>query len=177
MKALDERWKQQQACFRIQDLCDRLNVPYRDARYICEKAWLPDGVEREPGRGNHRRLTAAQAVWLGIVLKLKASGVQTAMAAKITAFACRIQDYSCNAGWDWRFAPFSGAFATEHQWYVEVGDMQFVRFVTDAYPSQPGLYQTPWVHMDSRREARQAQPIVCIRVDVSALARLLHSLS
>lgn len=176
MKVLKGRWKQQQACFRIQDLCNRLNVSYRDARYICEKAWLPEGVEREPGRGNHRRLTPAQAVWLGIVLKLKAAGVKTGMAAKITAFASRIQEYSCNAGWDWRFAPLNGDFSTDHRWYVEVGDMRFVRFVTDAYPSKQGLFETPWVEMDSHQAAKEAQPIVCTRVDISALARLLQEL-
>ena len=51
----------QAPCFRLQDLCERLGLSYRDARYICEKGWLPAGVDREPGLGNHRWLTPAQA--------------------------------------------------------------------------------------------------------------------
>jgi len=69
--------------FRLHELCERLEVSHRDARCICERGWLPASVDPEPGRGNHRRLTPAQAVGLGIVLKLKVCGVQTPKAARI----------------------------------------------------------------------------------------------
>jgi hypothetical protein len=163
--------------FRLQDVCQCLGVSYRDARYLCEQNWLPEGVDREPGRGNHRQLTAAQAVWLGIVLKLKASGVNARMAAQVAAFAEGIRGLTCNLVWDWRFSPFDGAFDTDHRWFVEVGDMKFIRFVTDAYPSCSGLHETEWVEMDGRRPAKDAVPFVCIRVNISALARLLQDLS
>jgi hypothetical protein len=162
--------------FRLQELCQRLNVSYRDARYLCEKNWLPAGVAREPGRGNHRQLNPRQAVWLGIVLKLKACGVRTEMAARIAAFAERIKGMTRNVGWDWQFSPFDGAFSTAHQWFIEVGDMRFIRFATDANPSRACLDYTPWVDMDSRKLAADAAPIIRIQVDLSALARLLCDL-
>jgi hypothetical protein len=176
LKMMKHRWKDQEGCFRLQDVCGRLGVSYRDARYICEKSWLPEGVEREPGRGNHRWLTPAQAVWLGIVLKLKAAGLKTSKAAQIAAFATRVQEYSCNGGWEPGFAPLSGVFETQRRWYVEVGDMRHVRFVSDAYPSKEGLFETPWVDMTKRRTVAASDPIVCIRIDISALARLLQTL-
>jgi hypothetical protein len=121
--------------FRLQELCQRLNVSYRDARYICEKEWLPADVARDPGRGNHRKLSPRQAVWLGLVLKMKACGVRTERAARIAAFAERIKDLTRNLVWDWTFSPFQGAFDTKHLWIIEVGDMRFIRFLTDANPS------------------------------------------
>src|SRR4051794_24972461 len=90
----------------LRDLCRRLGVAYRDARYVCERDWLPQGVAREPGRGNHRELTAAQAMWLGVVLKLKAAGVKTPLAAQVAGFAERVRGLTRNLGWDWRFSPF-----------------------------------------------------------------------
>jgi hypothetical protein len=161
----------------LQELCARLGVSYRDARYVCEKGWLPSGVDPEPGRGNHRRLTPAQAVWLGIVLKLKACGVRTGKAARIAAFADGVKGPARTLGWDWPFSPFDGAFQTEHRWLIEVGDMRFVRFLTDANPSREGLDPLPWVELDSRRPAPQAAPIVSLQIDLSALARLLQGLS
>jgi hypothetical protein len=161
--------------FQLQDVCRLLDVGYRDARYLCEKNWLPRGVAREPGRGNHRQLTAAQAVRLGIILKLKACGMHAPMAAKIADFAERIRGLTRNLVWDWQFSPFDGALDTEHRWYIEVGDMRFVRFVTDANPSKVGLHEMDWVDIATRKDAKDATPIVCVRVDISALARLLNS--
>jgi hypothetical protein len=164
------------AGLRLQELCQRLNVSYRDARYICERNWLPAGVAREPGRGNHRHLSPRQAIWLGIVLKLKACGVRTEKAAGIAAFAERVKGLTRNACWDWPFSPFDGAFDTSHQWLLEVGEMRFFRFVTDANPSHVGLHYTPWVDMDSRQLAADVSPIVRLQVDLSALARMLRDL-
>ena len=162
--------------FRLQELCERLGVMYRDARYICEKGWLPVGVDPEPGRGNHRWLTPAQAVWLGIVLKLKACGVRTKRAAQIAGFAEHVKGFTRHRVWDWHFLPFDGAFAREQQWLLEVGDMQLVRFVTDGNPSKQGLDEMQWVDMDSRRTVPDAQPIIRLRVDIAALARLLQAM-
>ena len=86
------------AGFQLQELCERLGVSYREARYVCEKGWLPPGVEAQPGRGHHRRLTARQAVWLGVVLKLKACGVQTPAAARVAAFAEGVKGIARNLG-------------------------------------------------------------------------------
>ncbi|HEX4590287.1 MAG TPA: MerR family transcriptional regulator, partial [Gemmataceae bacterium] len=69
------------------ELCRRIGVPYRHARYILEQGILPTGVEVNPGWGNHRTLDAAQAFWLAIVLKLKENGVTAPSARKIADFA------------------------------------------------------------------------------------------
>jgi hypothetical protein len=162
--------------FGLQELCQRLNVSYRDARYICEKEWLPDDVAREPGRGNHRKLSPRQAVWLGLVLKMKACGVRTENAARIAAFAERIKGLTRNLVWNWQFSPFEGAFDTEHLWMIEVGDMRFIRFLTDANPSRQGkLEATPWVDMHSYQLAADAAPIIYMRADLSALAQRLQN--
>src|SRR5262249_37301211 len=116
--------------FQLRELCTRLGVSYRDARYVCEKGWLPAGVAPQPGRGNHRQLTPAQAVWLGIVLRLKACGLTTRAAARVAARAERVRGMTRNLGWDWPFAPFDGALETDRRWYLEVGDVRLVRFVT-----------------------------------------------
>jgi hypothetical protein len=168
---------EQNMSFQMQELCQRLAVPYRDARYICERNWLPLGVERDPGRGNHRQLTAAQAMWLAVVLRLKVAGVKTPMAVRIAAFAERIRGMTRNLGWDWEFSPFDGALRTTKRWILEAGDMRYVRFLTDANPSKQGLDEMTWVDMKSRKPVPQAAPVVCTRVDLSALARLLQDRS
>jgi hypothetical protein len=160
--------------FQMQDLCRRLGVPVRDARYVCEKNWLPPGVPQDPGRGNHRLLTPRQAMWLGIVLKFKAAGIKTPLAVRVAAFAESIRGMSKNLVWDWKFSPFDGALDTDHRWNVEVGDQRYIRFVTDANPTEPGLHEMTWVEMGTGQEATGVRPIVCVCLDLSALARLLE---
>ena len=58
---------------KVGELCERLDVSYRDARYVLEEGILPKGVDENPGKGDHRDLTNDQAFWLAIVLLLKAS--------------------------------------------------------------------------------------------------------
>jgi hypothetical protein len=154
-----------------------LDLPYRDARYLLEKFWLPRGAARTPGRGNHRRLNAGQAVRLGLVLKLKVCGLKSPHAARIAAAAERIKGLTKNRVWDWQFSPFDGALNTEHRWYLEVGDGKYVRWVTDAHPDVVGLYEFPWSNMRQRQPSPSAAPVVCVRVDISALARLLQGLA
>jgi len=166
----------QTGSFTLQQLCKRLRLSYREARYVCERGWLPKGVDVDPGRGNHRRLTRHQAVWLGVVLKLKACGVRTSQAAEIAGFAEQVKGMSRNLNWDWKFSPFDGAFDTSHRWLLEVGEMKWMRFVTDANPSKRGLAATDWVTMGTRQVAKQAAPTIILQIDLSALARLLRDL-
>src|SRR3954452_17783240 len=123
------------APIQLGELCRRLDVPYRHARYVLEEGILPEGVESEPERGHHRQLTPAQAFWLGIVLKLKQSAVKTPLAARIADFArLAVRSVSQNLAWDPRFSPFDGGLATEGRWYVDVGDLAYIRLATDTNP-------------------------------------------
>jgi len=158
------------------ELCRRLNFPYRDARYVLEQGFLPRGVEPKPDRGHHRQLTPAQAFWLAIVLSLKRSALKTPLAAQIAEFArLAIRGISQNAAWDFRFSPFDGDFETQHKWFIDVGDLTFVRVVTDANPSHKGLFAFPWSYIDSHAQAEDVAPIVMIRLDIGRIARLLNT--
>jgi hypothetical protein len=135
---------------------------------------IPEGVEGEPGRGNHRSFNYRQAFWLAIVLKLKAAGIQPKRATEIARWAERIRGFAQNAVWDWTFAPFDGQYTTDRQWYLEIGDGTYVRFLSDANPSREGLGdESGWVHMQTRTLCPDAHPVVLVRLDLSQLAALL----
>jgi hypothetical protein len=158
----------------IGELCHRLGVPYRDARYVLEEDLLPQGVEANPDRGNHRQLTPAQAFWLGMVLRLKASGVNTPMAAKIADFAMdAVQTASRRSKWEQGFSPLQGELETNYQWIVEIGDLRYIRLVTDASPSRKGQVAFNWFPLGQRQADKRARPVVVIRVDLTELGRLL----
>jgi hypothetical protein len=158
------------------ELCQRLSVPYRHARYVLEQRILPRGVEEKPGRGDHRQLDPAQAFWLGIVLMLKQSGVKTPMAGEIADFARQtVREVTQNLNWGGTFEPFLGRLETENQWCVDIGDLKYLRLVTTANPSHQGLYEFPWSEIGKpNKKADGATPAVTIRVDLTCLARLLR---
>jgi hypothetical protein len=157
----------------VGELCKRLKVPYRQVRYVLEEGIVPKGVEEAPNRGHHRTLNPQQAFWLGIVVKLKQTGVKTPLAAEIANLAERgVRDLSQNDGWDWTFHPFQGRLKTENQWYVDIGDLKYVRVASDARDPERGLVEQPWVHIRARREA-DVDPVAIIRLNLSRLAQLL----
>jgi hypothetical protein len=156
------------------ELCQRLDVPYRHARYILERGILPGGVDRNPDRGNHRQLTSAQAFWLGIVLKLKESGVRAPLAGQIADYAEEsVRTISQGLSWEPGFQPFEGWLETERQWFVDVGDLHYIRIVTDANPSRRGLYDFDWSEIGKRKRA-EVTPVVILRLDLARMARLLR---
>lgn len=159
---------------RVGELCQRLDVPYRHARYILEERILPPGVDINPGRGEHRQLDAAQAFWLGIVLKLKESGVKAALAGDIATFARNgIRGIAQRLSWDHDFEPFLGWFKTSAQWFVDIGDLRFVRIATSANPSRGGkLEEFPWSRIGAK-ETVEVAPVVIIRLDLTRLAQML----
>ena len=162
------------APIQLGELCRRLDVPYRHARYVLEEGLLPEGVDPDPERGHHRQLTPAQAFWLGIVLKLKQSAVKTPLAAQIADFAKEaVRAVTQNLNWESRFSPFDGKLETESRWYVDVGDLTYIRLATDTNPSVQGLYEFPWRYVDRREEAKGVVPAVLIRVDLARIARLI----
>lgn len=156
---------------KLQDLCKRLNLPYDDARYVLARGALPPGMDPEPGRGNHRLFNPSQAFHLAVVLKLKAVGVQVPEAIKISEWIYAVQGYSVNLGWDWQFRPLQGRMRTEQNWFLDVGDSKYVRVVTDANPSKPGLSTDPWTEMSARKVCQTARPSIIIRVDIAEIAR------
>ena len=159
----------------VGELCRRLGVAYRHARYVLEQDLLPPGVDPAPDRGHHRQFTLGQSFWLGMVLKLKEAGVKAPLAAQLADFAREaVRTVSRHLGWDPSFAPFEGNLTTEHQWFLDIGDRKHVRVVTDACPSGEGLHAFDWVALGRRRAAEGVAPVVAIRVDLARLARLLR---
>jgi len=157
---------------RVGELAERLQVPYRDVRYVLEQGVLPPGVQESPGRGEHRDLDAAQSYWLAIVLMLKRNGVRVPDAQRVADFAREgICGITQNLNWEYTFEPFRGRLETENQWYLDIGDLQYIRVVTTANPSFQGLYAFPWVVVATQKPAENAAPIVTLRLDLTALAR------
>lgn len=161
---------------KLGELCRRLDVPPRHARYVLEQGIHPTGVNGQPGRGEHRDLDPAQAFWLGIVLKLKASGVQAPVAGQVAEFVREgVQGIARHLSWDPGFHPFAGRMDSDHRWYVDVGDLTYLRMVTDANPSGGDrLEEFPWVKLGTRQQVT-ADPVVVLRVNIARLAVLLKS--
>ena len=163
--------------FKLRDFCDRIGVTYRDARYALAHGFVPEGIDQDPGRGNHRLFNHRQAFWLAIVLKLKAAGIKPKLAAEMAKWAERITGYSVNLGWEWTFAPFNGQLRTEYKWFLEVGDASFVRILTDANPSREGVNdESGWVEMKSGNACKDAEPTVIVRIDLGGLSSQLLAL-
>jgi hypothetical protein len=164
----------EECIMRLGELCRRLQVPLRDGRYVLEQGIIPKGVEESPDRGNHRHLTAEQAFWLGLVLKLKGAGIKAPVARQVADFAEEaLRAVTQNLNWEWTFHPFQGRLMTEQRWYIDVGDLRYIRIATDTNPSHEGLYEFPWSILGKRKTA-EVNPIVILRVDVAGLARLLY---
>jgi hypothetical protein len=160
----------------LAELCTRLRVPYRHARYVLEEGILPRGVDPAPDRGNHRQLTPSQAFWLGIVLKLKESGVRTSLAQEIANFAKKaLRDLTQGFSWEPGFCPFDGRLNTEYVWYIDVGDLTVIRVVTNAESDGEELKELPWRRLGRDLEvASGAAPVVVLRLDIGQLAGLLR---
>lgn len=160
---------------RVSELSERLGVPYRDVRYVLEQGVLPAGVNENPGRGEHRDLTPAQAFWLAIVLVLKQNGLKVPVAGVVAEFAKRaVKGVARHLNWEHPFNPFEGKLDSGNGWWVEVGDLKYIRMVTTANPSVNGLFEFDWTDLTSNAAARDAAPVVIVRLDLTCLARLVR---
>jgi hypothetical protein len=160
----------------VGELCRRLDVPYRHARYVLEEGILPTGVAPEPQRGHHRQLTPAQAFWLGIVLKLKQSAIRTPLAAKIADEAKNaLRGVARELNGTNRFSPFNGQLGTDSLWYVDVGDFQYLRIATDSYLDEDCLHEFPWRRINAPRRTVEVEPLILVRVDLAGIARRIHA--
>ena len=159
----------------VGELAERLGAKYRDVRYVLEQGVVPAGVDESPGRGEHRDLTTAQAFWLAIVLSLKSNGVRTPLAGAIADYTRNVvQAVAQNLPWDREFDPFRGLMTTEFDWFVECGDLRYVRAVTNAIPKIGGrLDPAGWTSIATKRLVKDAAPIVIIRIDLGRLASRL----
>ena len=166
----------EQPTLQLGDICERLGVRAREVRYVLEQGHVPAGVNETPESGNHRQFRPGQAFWLGMVLKLKEIGIKTPLAARIADYAAEsLQTVTKNLGWDWEFCPWKGQFDTDHEYFVEVGDLKYIRFVTDACPSRPGrLYEFDWHNVKGpSRPVKNIAPCAVIRLRLTQIARLL----
>jgi hypothetical protein len=165
---------------RLGEFCELFEVTYRDVRYILEQGHVPAGVDRAPLTGNHREFAPGQAFWLAIVVKLKASGLKTPLAAKVADYALNLlRGVTQQLNWDFRFHPQQGWFDTEYQYHVEVGDLQWIRFVTDANPSHEGeLLPSAWLPVAGRKKPpADLRPYVILRLDLTVIAATLKQFS
>jgi hypothetical protein len=160
----------------IGELSARLDVSYRHLRYILEQGILPKGVDADPGRGEHRDLKPEQAFWMGIVIFLKQNGIRTPLAGKIADYSIEVLRTTGSAfGWDYRVNPYWGRFETDNQWYVDVGDLTYVRVATTANPRNEGvLEEGKWTIIGTQKCVPDAKPIVIIRLDLTRLTHMLH---
>ena len=160
---------------KLKELCRLLDVKERQASYVMERGFVPKGIHKSPDRGNHRCFHPEHAFWLGLVLKLKEHGIQTSLAATTADLSnLALRGITQNLGWDWKFLPTLGRFDTEHEYFLEVGDMKFVRLVTNACPSQTELYFTDWHCVPkSKKTPQNISPLVTIRFNLRKLASIL----
>lgn len=157
------------------ELCERLNVPYRQARYVLEEDILPPGVEKAPQRGNFRDLTLDQAFWLGIVLKLKETGLKAPMAEKIARQTAKIFAKVDTRRPDSGFAPFEGRLLASLDWYVEMTEMRVLRLVAEAKDSREPRFVGHWLALDDVTTAGALDSSVSVRVNLTRIARLLQA--
>jgi hypothetical protein len=162
---------------KLQAICERIGVDYDDARYTMAKGAIPKGIASEPGKGNHRVFGTRDAFMVAIILKVRAAGVSTSIAKQIAEWSTSIQMMAVDLGWDWQFAPFAGKLHSDKKWFLEIGDNQFARVITNASPSKRGYESTYWVEMATLRKRRTARPAVIFRVDIVRIAQLLAGTS
>jgi hypothetical protein len=133
---------------------------------------VPEGVEKAPDRGNHRDLNPKQALWLAVVLKLKASGLSTPHAVELAnQIKSQIDLKACDLSQDPYFNPFAPVVRGKATTYIDVGDSSHVRLYSDPHAGVPPMTQ-PWIGKDTVYP-HLPEPFVIIRVNISRLLELL----
>ena len=160
---------------KVGELCERLDVSYRDARYVLEEGILPKGVDENPGKGDHRDLTNDQAFWLAIVLLLKQNGVKPLIAGKIASYASSLMQYTGpdKLGYD-VFEPADGLFNTGLEWYLDIGDLRSYRMETISTLGKNKFPEIePWRDFETHELAQNNRPLVIIRIDIGGIKHRL----
>jgi hypothetical protein len=159
----------------LRDFCGLLGIQDRQVRYFLERGFVPPGVEERPSTGNRREFGPGPAFWLAIAVLLRQNAIKASVAAEIAGLATEgIRMIAQNLSWDPGFLPLSGYFQTEYQYALDVGDMSYVRIITNANPSHDGPYQFGWKQLHGRSQVSLAiKPFVIVRLDLGEIARLL----
>lgn len=169
----------------LRQFCELFNVEHREVRYILEQGYIPKGVMKSPSTGNRREFQPDHALWLGIVLKLKQVGLRTPLAAMVAERAVEGMTMVAQlCGWDYGLFPFEGRFHTKYNYFMDIGDLTCMRFVTDARPSRRDTRRAAswardrkyfdWQPVDgSRYPVKDFKPFVTMRVDLARIAKLL----
>lgn len=112
-----------------------------------------------------------------IVLKLKAVGIRTPLAAEIADRAeDMLRGVTQRQNWEWTFDPAMGRFRTENRYLIEVGDLALMRLVTDANTFGKGLLPLPWLTLGpSRVVVKDAEPFVIVQIDLALIGRHLEA--
>lgn len=160
----------------IGELCERLGIEYRHARYVLEEAMLPEGVDAAPDRGNHRQLDSGQAFWLGIVLMLKRSGFRTPLAATVAnAVKDAVRRLGSSIAWEAFFRRSNVGTELEEIWKVEIADLGYIRVTTTKRDGKNATKASSWVAIGTARTVKSdVVPVVTIRIDLTQLASMLR---
>ena len=162
--------------FQLKDFCKLFGFQDRQVRFVLEQGFVPQGVAQHPSTGNRREFRPLHAFWLAIVLHLKNSGMKTPAAAMVANMASEgVRIVTQNFNWDGKFLPLEGSFETEHQYFLDIGDLKYIRLVTDANPSHDGLYEFPWRPVKGQGKVHAYEPFVILRLDLTHIARVLAS--
>jgi hypothetical protein len=165
---------QQMSTIQLADFCRLFAVDDRPVRYILE-GFVPKGVDHSPNTGNRREFGPGHADWLAILLKLKQSGLKTALAAEVANFANQaIRAATNNLNWDPRFSPATGGFDRQHQYYLAIGDFDYLQLV-------PMLITAKTASMNAaggpsrgeRRRLSRSGRLSFLRVDLARIAQVL----
>lgn len=143
---------------------------------MLEQGYVPKGISSSPRSGHHRQFGPGEAFWLSMVLKLKENGMPVPMSADVANFAERaLQMVTHSLNWDWKFAPRKGQFDTQRQYFVDVGDRAYVRFVCNANPSLGGELECLEWHrvIDWNQVKGDFAPYLVLRLDLTLIARRL----
>jgi len=161
-------WMQSRPTIQVKDLCRALDVPPREARYVLERGYVPEGVEESPQSGNYRRFDAVQAMWLAVVLLMKKSGVQPDVAAKVADFTLSILHHLRMPGGDPDFSPVDGRLVTTWEHIIEVADARYARYASDsALGRQRRHVSSPWVLLDHPGKRLPEDRRLCVVVQLS----------
>src|SRR5258708_2564978 len=117
----------------LKDFCELFGFEDRQARFVLEQGFVPKGVAERPSTGNRREFGPKHAYWLAMVLQLKNNGIKPPAAGKVADMASEgVRYITQNLSWDRTFRPFQGWFETEHEYFVDIGDLKYIRLLTDA---------------------------------------------
>ena len=159
----------------LAEFCLLLDVPSREVRYVLDQGFVPKGTEKSPSTGNRRKFGPGEAIWLGIVVKLKQTGIKVPLAAELADYAMQsVRTITRNLNWDWGFQPELGKFDTENSYVFEIADRKYVRISPTANPSTKEIYSFDWHHAKKPGAvARNVRPIVIVAVDLGEIAATL----